>query len=157
MENMEENEIRTLAKYIFDTGRTIHEMIIRIQVRCLAEACEKEGFDELSISQLQAVKAVGREKEVTISRIAELLDVSPPSASVMVDRLVEKNILIRERCLEDRRKVVVHISPEAVEDINRVEAAILKTFEDIVRSIGLENSRKWFEVLERVKEVIEKK
>jgi hypothetical protein len=33
----------------------------------------------------------------------------------------------------------------------------LKTFEDIVRSIGLENSRKWFEVLERVKGVIEKK
>jgi DNA-binding MarR family transcriptional regulator len=108
MENMEENEVRTPAKYIFSTGRIIHEMIIRIQVRCLAAACEK-------------------------------------------------GILIRERSREDRRKVVVHISPEAVEDINRVETAILKTFEDIVRSIGLENSRKWFEVLERVKGVIEKK
>jgi DNA-binding MarR family transcriptional regulator len=157
MENMEENEVRTLAKYIFSTGRIIHEMIIRIQVRCLAEACEKGNFDELSLSQLQAIKAVRREKEVTISRIAELLGVSAPSASVMVDRLVEKGILIRERSREDRRKVVVHISPEAVEDINRVETAILKTFEDIVRSIGLENSRKWFEVLERVKGVIEKK
>ena len=154
---MEEKEIRTLAKYLFDTGRTIHEMIIRIQVRCLAEACKKGDFNELSVAQLQAVKAVRREKEVTISRIAELLDVSPPSASVMVDRLVEKGFLIRERSREDRRKVVVHISPEAVEDINRVEAAILKTFEDIVRSIGLENSRKWFEILEQVREVIEKK
>jgi DNA-binding MarR family transcriptional regulator len=157
MENMEEKEIRTLAKYIFDTGRIIHEMIMRIQVRCLAEACKKGSFNELSITQLQAVKVVRREKEVTISRMAELLEVSAPSASTMVDRLVEKGILIRERSRKDRRKVVVQISPEAVEDINRVETAILKTFEDIVRSIGLENSRKWYEVLERVKEVIEKK
>lgn len=154
---MQEKEIKTLAKYIFDTGRTIHEMIIRIQVRCLAEACKKGSFDELSVAQLQAVKAVRREKEVTISRIAELLDVSAPSASVMVDRLVEKKILIRERSREDRRKVVVQISPEAVEDINLVETTILKTFEDIVRSIGTENSRKWIEILSRVKEVIEKK
>lgn len=154
---MQEKEIKTLAKYIFDTGRTIHEMIIRIQVRCLAEACKKGSFDELSVAQLQAVKAVRREKEVTISRIAEILDVSAPSASVMVDRLVEKKILIRERSLEDRRKVVVQISPEAVEEINLVETTILKTFEDIVRSIGTENSRKWIEILSRVKEVIEKK
>jgi MarR family transcriptional regulator, lower aerobic nicotinate degradation pathway regulator len=132
-------------------------MIIRIQVRCLADACRKGSFDELSLAQLQAVKAIRCEKEVTISRVAELLEVSMPSASTMVDRLVEKGILIRERSHKDRRKVVVHISPEAVGDINRVESAILKTFEDIVRSIGVNDSRKWFEVLERVKEVIEKK
>ena len=154
---MEEKEIRTLAKYIFDTGKTIHEMIIRIQVRCLAEACRKGSFDELSVAQLQAVKTIRCAKEVTISRLAELLEVSVPSASTMVDRLVEKGILIRERSHMDRRKVVVQISPEAVADINQVESAVLKTFEDIVRSIGLDNSRKWVEVLERVKEVIEKK
>jgi MarR family transcriptional regulator, lower aerobic nicotinate degradation pathway regulator len=154
---MEEKEVHTLARNIFDTGRTIHEMIIRIQVRCLAEACRKGSFDELSVAQLQAVKTIRCAKEVTISRLAELLEVSVPSASTMVDRLVEKGILIRERSHMDRRKVVVQISPEAVADINQVESAVLKTFEDIVRSIGLDNSRKWVEVLERVKEVIEKK
>jgi MarR family transcriptional regulator, lower aerobic nicotinate degradation pathway regulator len=154
---MEEKEVHILARNIFDTGRTIHEMIIRIQVRCLAEACRKGSFDELSVAQLQAVKTIRCAKEVTISRLAELLEVSVPSASTMVDRLVEKGILIRERSRMDRRKVVVQISPEAVADINQVESAVLKTFEDIVRSIGLDNSRKWVEVLERVKEVIEKK
>jgi MarR family transcriptional regulator, lower aerobic nicotinate degradation pathway regulator len=154
---MEEKEIQTLARNIFDSGRTIHEMIIRIQVRCLAEACRKGSFNELSVAQLQAVKTIRCAKEVTISRLAELLEVSVPSASTMVDRLVEKGILIRERNHKDRRKVVVQISPEAVTDINKVESAILNTFEDIVRSIGLNNSRKWVEVLERVKEVIEKK
>jgi MarR family transcriptional regulator, lower aerobic nicotinate degradation pathway regulator len=157
IKNMDQKEVQTLARSIFDTGRTIHEMIIRIQVHCLAEACRKGSFNELSIAQLQAIKVIRCEKEVTISRVAELLEVSVPSASTMVDRLVEKGILIRERSHKDRRKVVVQVSPEAVGDINQVESAILKTFEDIVRSIGLDNSRQWVEVLERVKEVIEKK
>jgi DNA-binding MarR family transcriptional regulator len=157
LESMEENEIKTLARYIFSTGRVIQENVIRIQACCLAEEGKKVGFNELSMTQLHAVKTTVREGEVTISRLAELLGVSAPSASTMVDRLVEKSILIRERNKQDRRKVVVQVSPEAVKDIERVEAAILKKFEDIVRKIGPETARKWCEVLGKVKEVIDLK
>ena len=53
--------------------------------------------------------------------------------------------------------MVVRVSPEAEKDIERVEAAILGKFEEIVRKIGADAARKWAEALERVKEVIEEK
>lgn len=152
---MKQNEMKSLAKYIFDTGRIIQENVLRIQSCCLAEMGKKVGFDELSLAQLHAVKTARREGEVTITRLAELLGVSAPSASAMVDRLVEKKILRRERSKKDRRKVVVRVSPEAVNDLEKIEKAILKKFEEIVLKIGSETARKWCEALEKVKEVIE--
>ncbi len=154
---MDQNETKSLAKYIFDTGRMIQENVLRIQACCLAEEGRKAGFDELSMAQLHAVKTTRREGEVTITRLAELLGVSAPSASTMVDRLVEKGILSRERSEEDRRKVVVRVSPDAVKDLEKVETAILKKFEDIVSKIGGETARKWCEALEKVMEVMEAK
>jgi DNA-binding MarR family transcriptional regulator len=96
-----------------------------------------------------------KERQVTITRLAELLGVSPPSASAMVDRLVEKRILSRERSPEDRRKVVVSISSNAVEDIERIEATILESFIDLVEAVGPEIAGKWCEVLAKVKEVLD--
>jgi DNA-binding MarR family transcriptional regulator len=73
----------------------------------------------------------------------------------MVDRLVEKGILTREHSVEDRRKVVVRVSPEAMEDIESVEETILRSFAELVEKIGPEITRKWCQVLERVKSVIQ--
>ena len=152
---MDENEIKTLARYIFASGKTIHEHVLRIQAGCLAEEGSKSGLGELSMNQIQAVKAVNLEGEATITRLAERLGVSAPSASTMVDRLVEKGILSRQRSLEDRRKVVVRVSSQVAKEIERVESAILNKFEDIVRKMGSESARKWYEAVEKVKEVIE--
>ena len=107
------------------------------------------------MSQFSAVKAARLEGEVTISRLAEILGVSVPSASVMVDRLVEKKILTRERSREDRRKVVVRVSPVVARDMERVEDAIFRSFVEIVRKVGPDVAKKWHEALTKVKTVIE--
>ena len=93
--------------------------------------------------------------KVTIKDLSELLGVAPPSASAMVDRLVEKRILIREMSPEDRRKVIVRVSPEAMADTEKTEEAVLSSFVDLVEKVGPETARKWCEVLERIKFVLE--
>ena len=77
-----------------------------------------------------------------------------PSASAMVDRLVEKKVLTRRRSPEDRRKVVVEATSDAVDMLSLVEDKILATFVELVEIIGPEATRKWCEALERVEEAI---
>ena len=93
--------------------------------------------------------------EVTIKELAKLLSVAPPSASVMVERMVEKGILARETSRKDRRKVTVSVSHEAIEDIEEIEEAVLRSFVDLVQKVGPETTRKWCEVLERIKSILE--
>lgn len=151
---MQENETLAQARYIFTTGKMIRDHIFRIQNRHLAGCGKCEALGELSVPQYHTIMVVRTQGQITITELSEQLGVSPPSASVMVDRLVGKGILVREHSLKDRRKVVVRISPEAQKDIEGVEETILRSFVELVEKIGPETTRKWCQVLERVKSVL---
>jgi DNA-binding MarR family transcriptional regulator len=148
---MEKRDVFEQARLIFETGIIIRDRVIRAHT---AHATEGEECCELSISQMHAVLATREHGQVTVSELAEIGGVSPPSASAMVDRLVEKGVLLREHSQEDRRKVIVRVSPEAEKTIEKAEQRILQVFVDLVEKIGPETTQKWVEVLERVREVL---
>jgi len=152
---MKKKEALERAQYIFANGRILHERILDIQARELAAGGRGSVHGEVSVAQLQLIRRVRDRGDATISELAEALGVSPPSTSVMVDRLVEKGFLTRAQSQEDRRKVLVRISPEAVRTIDKIEQAILLSFVDLVNQLGRETTKKWCEVLERVHEVLQ--
>ncbi len=141
------------ARYIFTNGKLIHDRIMQIQGRYLA-SCDDGLISDLSISQLHVVRIVWKNGELSMRELADHMAVSPPSASAMVDRLVEKKILCREHSTADRRKVVVRVSPQAVEKAQALEASIINLFVDLVQKIGPETAQKWCEVLKNVKEAL---
>jgi DNA-binding MarR family transcriptional regulator len=141
------------ARYICDTGKIVHDRIVKIQ--SLNFASSDEGtVTELSMSQLNAVKTLLECGELTMNELAEQLAVSPPSASAMVDRLVEKGVFCREHSTKDRRKVVVRISPEAVTVAEEIKSNMLRFFVELVEKIGVETAQKWCDVLSSVKSAL---
>ncbi len=147
---MEKDTIIEAARYICETGRLVHDRIVKIQNNHLA-TCEGDGANELSMSQLHAVKTLYESGELTMNELAAQLSVSPPSASAMVDRLVEKGVVCREHSTEDRRKVVVRVSPEAVLMAEGIKSNIMQFFIELVDRIGIETARQWCDVLACVK------
>lgn len=141
------------ARYIFTTGKLIHDQILKIQSRHLS-CCNAGPLTDLSVAQLHVIRVIRSHGEMAMSELADQVGVSPPSASAMVDRLVEKGVLCREHSTRDRRKVVVRISPEGVRKAEEVEAGILRLFVDLVEKLGPDTAEKWCQVLERVKAVL---
>jgi DNA-binding MarR family transcriptional regulator len=141
------------AAFIFTTGRSIHEQILKVQSRHLAAHASSANI-ELSLTQMHAVGVVRSKGILSMGELAELLGISAPSASVMVDRLVEKGLLCREHSTQDRRKVVVRVSPEAIQQIQELEAGLLALFTDLVHKLGPETTRKWCDVLQVVQKTI---
>ncbi len=147
---MTEATVAEQARHIFTIGKRIQDRVFRVYTQLLAREGKLTSGDELSFTQIQTVKAVEEKGRVSITELARGLGVSAPSASAMVDRLVDKGVLTRRRDPGDRRRVVVEARPEAVVMLRKVEAKILATFEDLVERIGPEAARMWCEVLDRV-------
>ena len=143
------------ARYIFTSTKLIRDRILRNMTGHAALNGKKGRFGDLSLAQIHAVNVTRDRGQVTITKLAEMLGVSPPSASAMVDRLVEKGILIRNHSKKDRRKVVVRVAEDAVNTFDKIEENILESFIRLVEGIGPETACKWCEVLERVREVQE--
>ena len=146
----------TSARYIFTTGRMIHDRIMRISTGACMSIAKDDRFGELSAPQMNMMMMIRFREAVSVTELAALLNVSPPSVSTMVDRLVERGLLTRTPSDQDRRKVVIRVSPEALKDIAQVEEMILGSFVELVEAVGPETTQKWCEVLQQIKQVLEK-
>ena len=101
---------------------------------------------------LMAVRDIG---ETTIKDLAFSLGVSSPSASCMVDRLVDAGLLTREQSKVDRREVCVAVSLDCLSFLDGFEAALLDSIIDVLEKIGPEYSRQWCDVYTRIKQVLD--
>lgn len=67
---------------------------------------------ELTFAQARALFMLAARKELTISQLATLLDVGKPTASILVQQLVERGLITRAEDTTDRRHTIIRLSPE---------------------------------------------
>ena len=154
---MKNNDALTDAHYIYNTGILIHDNIARIQTAAGMEKGRHSRFGELSSQQMNMILLIRVRESVSVTELAALLSVSPPSVSAMVDRLVERGLLTRTPCEKDRRRVDIRVAPEAIEEIAIVEKKIMNSFLELVQELGPEATRQWRQVLQQVKQIMDEK
>ena len=66
---------------------------------------------ELTYKQLHCLEAVKEMHNPTLTELAGKLQITKPSASVIVDKLVQKGYLVKIHSDHDRRSAHVHITP----------------------------------------------
>ena len=84
---------------------------------------------DLSVPQLHLLATLNERGPTTVGALADALCVSAPSASTIVDRLVERGAVERIRCTADRRQVMVSLSEQGrrfAEDMHGVGHSALQ-------------------------------
>jgi len=67
---------------------------------------------DLKVSQLRAIAAFKEESSYTMNALAQSAMVRLPNMTRMVDSLIKDDIAVREKSIEDRRKVMVRLTPK---------------------------------------------
>jgi MarR family transcriptional regulator, organic hydroperoxide resistance regulator len=70
---------------------------------------------ELTFAQARALFMLAARKELTVSQLARLLGVGNPTASILVQQLVERGLVTRTEHTTDRRHTVIRLSPKGAE------------------------------------------
>ncbi|HEX9333854.1 MAG TPA: MarR family transcriptional regulator [Anaerolineales bacterium] len=70
---------------------------------------------ELTFAQARALFMLAARKELTVSQLARLLGVGNPTASILVQQLVERDLVTRTEHTIDRRHTVIKLSPKGAE------------------------------------------
>jgi DNA-binding MarR family transcriptional regulator len=89
------------------------------ELRCVAS--ERLVQHGVSMSHLHLMSMLDRHGELTMSRIAELLDVSDSNATGLIDRMEERGFVERFRDPNDRRVVLVRVSERGRQILTDVE------------------------------------
>jgi DNA-binding MarR family transcriptional regulator len=76
----------------------------------------------VSMAQLHIMFTLQRSGEMTMSQLAEVLNVSLSNATGLIDRLEERGYIARERVSTDRRVVLVRVTPAGEQMLDEVDA-----------------------------------
>lgn len=114
-----------LNEVIVDTYRSI----LRVEENIL----KRSDKTDLSISEIHMLEAVGKGKDRrrTISELAEVLNITLPSVTVAINKLMKKGYVEKVRGEEDGRIVYVSLTRQG----RRIDAAHRYFHESMVRSI----------------------
>jgi DNA-binding MarR family transcriptional regulator len=70
---------------------------------------------ELTFAQARALIILAVRKELTVSQLARLLGVGNPTASILIQQLVERGLVTRTEGISDRRQTVIRLSDQGAE------------------------------------------
>jgi DNA-binding MarR family transcriptional regulator len=99
-------------------ARRILDVVPRA-MRLLREEMRQGAGEGISIPQLRALAFLGRTPGASLSELAEFLGVAGPTASVMVQRLVERELVTRTGHPEERRRVRLGLTARGTTSLER--------------------------------------
>ncbi|HUE28912.1 MAG TPA: MarR family transcriptional regulator [Solirubrobacteraceae bacterium] len=115
----------------------LYALVSHLHKNCNADLFEAVGELELSLTQIKLLHHLAEAThELTLKQGAELVHVSLPAASRMVDDLVRRGFVARHEDLDDRRMKRVSITPQGQAVIARLNAARLNGLEQFVAGLG---------------------
>ncbi len=90
-----------------------------------------KGINDITVIEIKTILVIGGEEAKSMSHIAKKLGVSSGTATVTIDRLIEKSFVERIRDVEDRRQVFIKLSDkgnEVCSYINNLKHKLAENF-----------------------------
>lgn len=115
----------------------LYALVVFLHKNCNSDLFEAVGALELSLTQIKLLHHLeDAEHELTLKQGAELVHVSLPAASRMVDDLVRRGFVERNEDAEDRRMKRIRPTAQGLAVIRRLNAARLQGLEGFVQTLS---------------------
>jgi DNA-binding MarR family transcriptional regulator len=90
----------------------------------------------ISMAQLNILFTLQREGEMPMSRLADMLNVSLSNATGLIDRIEERGFVERSRVPEDRRIVLIRVTPAGMRMLEEVDALSDELLRGVLSRLG---------------------
>ena len=103
-------------KYLYET----YSGLMKVKGECSCKLIDELNMSELTLRQIEYIKKIGKHDSITISGLAEILNLSKPSITEMVKKFIKLDCVYKRQCTEDGRVQYIYLT-ERGECIARFE------------------------------------
>ena len=100
--------------------------------------------------QFRAENNIGEDSDLSISDIREDLDVSKPAVSQVLNALEKKELVTREISREDRRKIIVRLTPKGDALLLEFRRQSDMLLDSVIERFGVPNMREFLDSFEEL-------
>lgn len=111
----------------------LHELMRRHWRKVMAATRPPPPIDvDLTFPQLRAISAIGRLQPVRVSDLASEIGAGLAATSALVERLARAALVARRADPEDRRTVLLELTPRARRILERIQVGSTERFERLI-------------------------
>lgn len=132
-----------------NTTQTLDEALIAFRHTMTTLLLKEAKGSGLSLSHFEILMHLAHRGEVTMKDIATWLNITPPSASALVDVLASKKLVSRVPSDKDRRTVHIMINKEAQKLINSIHKKKMSIFKKILTKLNEEDKEDLIRILNK--------
>lgn len=92
----------------------------------------------------------GSKEQIKAAALSDILELSRPSITRILNSLEDRGFITREIDKEDRRSVTIELTKEGIEALNKANMELLSIADRLVVSLGETDTNKLIELLEKL-------
>jgi DNA-binding MarR family transcriptional regulator len=150
-EPQEKLELRSRAE-------ELAQIAMELQRGLFAKLSREISRGSVSFPQFFLLTYLDRPSPITMSDIAAKMGHTTAAATGLVDRLERLGFVARAHALDDRRKVMVRITPKGSNLVSRIRQDIIDAITTLLRDqLTPEQGKTWVEVYRKISSFCERK
>lgn len=110
--------------------------------------------EEITSPQIIILMSIYEEKQASVGKLAEQMQVSGPTVTGLVDRLVDSNFVIRQRDKNDRRRVVVTLTEKGQNTVRKFQRGIQRRWEEILKHFTPEERESYLKIVRKIISIV---
>lgn len=115
---------------------------------------EFEPIEDITQPQIIILMLLYEEGKKSVGEIAEKMDVSSPTVTGVVDRLVSNDYIERKRDPGDRRRVVVDLTPNGKNAVKQFQDGVRKKWEQILKHLSAEERKAYLRIIKKIISIV---
>lgn len=112
-----------------------YKSLMEVKGECSYNLINELNMSELTLRQIEYIKKIGKYEYITISKLADILDLSKPSITQMVKKFIKLDCVYKEQCNEDGRVQFIYLTDRGKDIAEFEDLAMKKLIEKIISNI----------------------
>ncbi len=150
-------DFKDKVDFIVRTDGLLKDYIESVVVKNIKENMPDDRFKKMTSNHIRAALMLRNIQPCSLKEFATAMRLSKAAASAQVDRMVKIGTVRREVNPENRREVILTVSPGLDEHVNHVHVEMSRWFESITEQLGQETFEKWHEVMVALNAVLKQR
>lgn len=112
--------------------------------------CRRYGLSHAALNALAVIEGEG--EPMLTGEVAARMHITSGSVTSLLDNLERKNFVVRSSDPDDRRRVLVNITPEAQAVLDQALPAIQQVTRQLIDRIGTQRQQALLDTLEEIRQ-----
>ena len=112
-----------------------YKHLMEIKGECSYNLINELNMSELTLRQIEYIKEIKKYDYITISELADILDLSKPTITQMIKRFIKLNCVYKEQCNNDGRVQYIYLTDRGSNIAEFEDLAIKKLISKITSNI----------------------